>query len=688
MPVTFERNGGCVVVRLEHPPVNAIGVAERRDLLEAAKAIEADDTILGVVLTGTQKAFAAGADAREFDSPPLPPHLPEVVAAIMSSTKPWIAAISGMALGGGLELALACDSRIAGQATTLGLPEVTLGVVPGAGGTQFLPRLIGFSEAAAMITEGKTVTCARAMQLGLVDEIAADPLRRALELAPSTAKRPLSRVPRPKFDDVAASALEATLAKRMRGQIAPTRALALLKLSGEADVADGLEEERRQFLELRQSEQARALRHIFFAERGAKTSPSLRDVKPRAIERCAVVGGGTMGAGIAYACLQAGMHVQLIETDVDAQQRAVHNVGRLIDGAVSRGTMNDAQAAALRERLSFQVGYERLEDVDLLIEAAYEDMGVKKAIFEQLDRAAPNAILATNTSYLDVDEIAYTVSRPDRVLGLHFFSPAHIMKLLEIVKGAASSDEALASAFAVAAKLKKLPVLAGVCDGFIGNRILAGYREVADILLLEGATPWQVDAAMVEFGYPMGPYEAQDLAGLDIAYANRKRLAHKRDPARRYVRIADRMVEEGRIGKKGSVGWYRYPGGGGAVEDPLVEDLIAEESHFAKVKRRPFTHDEIRRRLLARMIKEAAQILEDGIAQSAADIDLVTVHGYSFPRWRGGLMYYAQEYGLGRVLSDLETFALEDPVLWCPSPGLRRLAGAYQDDAIHRSAWG
>jgi 3-hydroxyacyl-CoA dehydrogenase len=414
---------------------------------------------------------------------------------------------------------------------------------------------------------------------------------------------------------------------------------------------------------------------VFFAERAAKTPDWLKRVAPADIKRAVVVGGGTMGAAIAYALNAAGIGVTIVENDGDAAERAGANVWKLADAALKRGLINEEKAAEVTARIAIVTGFDALPDADLAIEAVFEDMDVKKQVFMKLETGLrKDAVLATNTSYLDINEMASVLRDPSRLVGLHFFAPAHIMKLLEIVRGDRTSDTALATAFALAKTLRKIPVLSGVCDGFIGNRILARYREAADALLMDGSTPWDIDEAMVDFGYAMGPYETQDLSGLDIAYANRKRQMAAHGPARRYIPISDRMVEEGRLGRKAGVGWYRYPGGGGKVLDPLLEDLIREEAHFAGVARRDIPHDEIRERVLTAMINEAANILDEGIAGSAADIDLVTIHGYGFPRWRGGLIHYADELGAETVLSRLGTYGREDPVFWKPSPLIERLA--------------
>lgn len=679
MSVTVRRRGAVAIVTLDNPPVNAIGQALRAALLDAIERLESEAGLERVVLNGANAIFAAGGDAREFDAPPVEPHLPDIVARIEASAIPWIGAASGAALGGGLELLLGCRWRIAAPAARIGLPETTLGVVPGAGGTQRLPRLIGVEQALELIASGRAISAREALALGLIDALAEDPLAAALisDLAPMLARPPLSQAPDPEPAPEAAETARRTAGRRRRGQDAPPRAIELVETAAVRPFASGLAAERAAFLELRQSPQSRALRHVFFAERAARAPDWLEGVEPAPLDCAVVVGGGTMGAGIAYALASAGIDATIVERDAEGAARAEAGLDRLVAGAVARGLLSEGQSRERRAALRVVEGYGALPPARLAIEAAFEDLDVKRAVFERLEAALPDdAVLATNTSYLDVNELADTLSAPERVLGLHFFSPAHIMKLLEIVRGEASSVRALATGFALAKRLRKIPVLAGVCDGFIGNRILARYREAADTLLMDGAAPWEIDAAMVEFGYAMGPYQAQDLSGLDIAYANRKRQAATRDPQRRYIPIADRMVEEGRFGKKAGVGWYRYPGGGGggAVEDPLIEDLIREEAHFAKVARRDFTADEIRARLLAAMVNEAAATLDEGIAASAADIDVVLVHGYGFPRWRGGLMHYADAVGLDAILADLKRFAGEDPLVWAPSPLLVRLA--------------
>lgn len=676
MSVHWRRDANIGYVELDTPPVNALGLDMRRGLLEAVDWAEAEQ-LDRVIVSGRGKVFCAGGDAREFDGPPLEPHLPDILNRIENSPVPWIAAAHGAALGGGLELMLACRYRIAAPGARLGLPEVTLGVVPGAGGTQRLPRLIGMEQALRLIPTGKAVDAEQALALGLINDIDPEPVYFA-ELTNAEwlgMAVPVGELNAGAATEEAYEAARALARRKMAGQQAPLRAIALLQAAETLPLKAGLARERAAFIELRGSDQARALRHLFFAERAAKAPPSLSQIQPEPLERIVVVGGGTMGAGIAYALLSADYQVTVLEADSDGVARAQANIDKLVTGGLKRGALSETRAATLRAALTLSDTFADAAGAGLAIEAAFESMDVKIEVLGALQGTMPtSAILATNTSYLDINEMAALLDDPSRLVGLHFFAPAHIMKLLEIVRGAATSDQALAQGFALARTLRKTPVLAGVCDGFIGNRILARYREAADTVFMDGSTPWEVDEAMVEFGYAMGPYEAQDLSGLDIAHANRRRQDTTRDPKRRYIPIADRMVELGKLGRKTGAGWYRYPGGGGKVDDPIVADLALEEAHLAGITRCDYSPDEIRRRLLLAMINEAAAIMEAGIAQSAADIDLVTVLGYGFPRWRGGLMHFADSLGATDILDGLEELAREDPLVWAPNAMIRSCA--------------
>lgn len=652
---------GIALITIDNPPVNVTSHAVREGLVAALDRAEAAG-VGRVVLTGAGKTFVAGADAKEFSAPPQPPHLPDIVNRIEGFPVPVVAAINGAALGGGLELALACAARVAAPGATLGLPEVTLGVVPGAGGTQRLPRLVGLDQALSLIPEGRVIGAVEALRIGLLDAVDDDPVAAARTMAlpdrPATGALPAPSMQPEAFDAALRSA-----AKRSLRQVAPVRAIELIEASTRLPLAEGLAQERATFLDLKTGDQAAALRHVFFAERAAQAQGRHGGAE---IASAVVVGGGTMGAGIAYALAQAGVTVALVETDTAGAERAQANVARLYAEAVARGkSSSDAAEAVLAARHSFHAGYDGLPPVDIAIEAVFEDLEVKRRVFATLDAALPETtILATNTSYLDPDRIAAGLRHPGRFLGLHFFSPAHVMKLVEVIRTGQTSPETLATALRLAGRLKKISVLAGVCDGFIGNRILTRYRQTCDVMLIEGALPAQVDEAMRGFGMAMGPYEVQDLSGLDIAYANRKRLGWKTKSGFRYVPIADRIVEEtGRLGRKTGAGWYDYPEGK-PVPSALIDAIVVEESARAGIARRDFTEDEIVSRATAAMVEEGFRILSEGIAARSADIDLVLVHGYGFPRWRGGPMHWAGRIGLTEILRRIEGYAAEDPLSW------------------------
>ena len=675
MNVTTRSESDVGYVEIDNAPVNAIGQSVRQGLLDAVHWAE-KLRLTRVILSGKGRAFAAGADAREFDLAPLEPHLPDVVNAIDESFVPWIAAINGVALGGGAEIAMACRMRIIAPAAQIGLPEVTLGVIPGAGGTQRLPRLVGLVKALEMISFGKPLGAQAALAAGLVHAIEDDPVAEAFMVNTEELGCivPTWELPAPDHDQSVIALARSACARKSHHQEAPRRAIDAIEQGLTLPFHAALPVERVTFLELKTGSQSRALRHMFFAERVAK-APNWLSQPAVQLDHIVVVGGGTMGTGIAYALLHAGARVTLIETDRDGVTRALNNLAQIIEASFTRGLITEAEAQDRQNRFTATTDYAQASDAMLAIEAAFESMEVKTQIFTRLEAVMPtDAILATNTSYLNIDEMAACVADPSRVVGLHFFAPAHIMKLLEIVRGAKTSDQALATGFDLAKRLRKVPVLAGVCDGFIGNRILARYREAADTVFMDGSTPWEVDEAMVEFGYPMGPYESQDLSGLDIAHANRRRQDATRDPNRRYIPIADRMIELGKLGRKTGAGWYRYPGGKGKVEDPIVADLANEEAHFAGRTRTDYVPADIRNRLLLAMINEAANILYEAIAQSARDIDIVTVSGYGFPRWRGGLMQYADSLGVQAIVRELEVLTKEDPIAWQISPLLRACA--------------
>ncbi len=676
--VTVAVEDGIAIITINNPPVNALGQAVRQGLDQAIKTIAADDAVTAAVIIGQGRVFIAGADIREFGLPPQPPFLNDVINAIEASAKPVTAAIHGVALGGGLEVALACHYRIGDPKARVGLPEVSLGIIPGAGGTQRLPRLIGAEAATGMITSGRQVPATEAAELGILDAVADGDLKAfATDFAKGCAAKPIPRLSEaatkpPEAADFFATE-RAKLAKRARGQLSPLRALDAIKCAVELPFKDGLAEERKIFEELRASDQSKALRHVFFAERAVAKVAGLDGAKPRPIAAIGIIGGGTMGAGIATAALRSGLTITMIERDEDARAQGEANVAKNLDGFVSRGRMSAEQKAETLARFHTSLDYGDLADADLAIEAVFEDLGVKKDVFAKLDAVLkPGAVIATNTSYLDVDEIAGATKRPGDVIGLHFFSPAQIMRLLEIVKAAKTAPDVIATGFDLAKKLGKTAVLSGVCDGFIGNRILARTRKQADYMIEDGALPWEIDQAMEAFGFPMGPFRVMDMAGLDISWAQRKRLAPTRDADERYVAVADRICEQGWFGQKTGRGWYVYADGK-PTPNPEVEKIILDEAANKGIARKAIGDDEIQNRILYAMINEAADIVDEGIAQRPLDIDIVEIAGYGFPRWRGGPMCTADLIGLDKVRDAILDYAAEDGVFWKLSPLIERL---------------
>ncbi|AOJ03034.1 3-hydroxyacyl-CoA dehydrogenase [Burkholderia mayonis] len=678
--VTRERRDKVLVVTIDHPPVNALSADVRRGLVDALDAADADAAVGAVLIVGAGRNFIAGADIREFGKPPVPPLLPDVCNRIETSGKPVVVALHGATLGGGLEIALAAHYRIAVPGARLGLPEVQLGLLPGAGGTQRTPRLIGAKAALDLMLSGRHASAEEALTLGLVDRLAhsgdtlAEGLAYAQELlaagAPVRRARDAQGLADRAAAEAALDAARADVAKKFRGLLSPAKIVDAVAAALAQPIDEGLRTERRLFLECLDSPQRAGLVHAFFAEREAAKSPETRRGAARSIERIGVVGGGTMGAGIAVAALDAGLPVTMIERDDASLERGRAHVEKVYAGLVAKGRMTPAAQAARLARFKGGTSYDALAQADVVIEAVFEDMTVKKAVFAELARVCkPGAVLATNTSYLDIDEIAASVERASDVIGLHFFSPANIMKLLEVVVPAQVSADVVATAFELAKKLKKIPVRAGVCDGFIGNRVLAVYRTAADYMMEDGASPYQIDRAVREFGFPMGPYQVVDLAGGDIGWATRKRRAPTRDPRLRYVEIPDRLCERGWFGQKTGRGYYLYPDGARVgTPDPEVEAIIADARAQKGVTPRAFTDEEIVRRYLAAMINEGANVVHEKIALRPLDVDTVFLHGYGFPRYRGGPMHYADTVGLANVLADIRVFANEAPVFWKPSP--------------------
>jgi 3-hydroxyacyl-CoA dehydrogenase len=691
-PVRTTVREHIALVTIDNPPVNALGVAVRHGLLEAIAQADADASVHAVLITGVGKAFIAGADIREFGLPPQAPSLPDVCNAIEACGKPVVAAIHGPALGGGLEVAMAAHYRVATAASKLGLPEVQLGLLPGAGGTQRAPRLVGAQAALDLMLSGRHIGAQEALRMGLIDHVATSDdiqaegiahVRHLLaERAPTRRTRDASAALSDRAAQQAAiDAARAEVAKK-RGLFSPAKIVDCVQAALHQSFEDGLRVERTLFEECLASPQRAGLIHAFFAEREVLKAPETKAAKPRAIEQVGVIGGGTMGAGIAVAMLDAGLRVTMIERDEQALSQGRARVEKVYDGLVAKGRLTAPGKADILARFASATDYGALSQADLVVEAVFEDMAVKHAVFAELDKVCkPGAVLATNTSYLDVNEIAASVSRPQDVIGLHFFSPAHIMKLLEIVVPAKVSADVVATGFDLAKRLKKVPVRAGVCDGFIGNRILATYRTAADHMLEDGASPYDIDKMARAFGFAMGPYEVSDLAGGDIGWATRKRRAATRDPAARYVHIADRLCERGWFGQKTGRGWYRYADGARTgTPDPEVLAIIDEARREAGITApKAFTADELQRRYLAAMVNEGAKVVEEGIALRPLDVDVTLVHGYGFPRWRGGPMKYADVGGLRSILADIRAFAKEDPLFWQPAPLLVKLAEEGQD---------
>ena len=644
-PVTVAIEAGIAWVAIDNPPVNVLSQAVRAGLVAAIERIDHDNAVRAAILIGEGRTFIAGADITEFDKPPTEPLLPDIVRRIERSGNPWIAAIHGAALGGGLEVVLGCHYRIAAATAKLGCPEVQLGLIPGAGGTVRLPRLIAPQHAVAMVSAGKPVSAAQAAAWGLVDRMVDGDLRTAaLEFAREIIDRPLpqplaARAPTGNLEPAGWDAILADTRQKARGQLAPTAAVEAARDAIRLPADQALVLERKRFLELRESQQSKALRYIFLAEKSVPKAPEIRNMMPRPTDHVGVIGGGTMGAGIAAAALLAGCTVTMIERDSAALERGLAATRAHLDGSLKRGLVDAARHQAMVSRLSGSTEYRAVGAADLVIEAVFEDMDAKIDVFTRLDAVArPDAVLATNTSYLDVKRIAQAVTDSSRVIGLHFFSPAHVMKLLEVIRTDIVAPEALATGFAFAGRLGKIPVPAGVCDGFIGNRIMSAYRRECEFMLEDGALPQEIDAAMTGFGFAMGLFAVQDLSGLDISWAMRKRKAATRDPSARYVAIADRLCELGRLGRKTGAGYYRYSGAGGQP-DPLVESIILEESARKGITRRQIPEAEITDRILSTMQAEGERILAEGIAASPEAIDVVMVNGFGFPRWRGGPMF-------------------------------------------------
>lgn len=636
-PVSCAVRHGLATITLDNPPVNALSDTLRASMLATLQALDGRDDVSAVILTGKGHAFIAGADLTEMDRPPERPFLPEITQAIAAMRAPVIAAINGVCLGGGMEIALACDARFAVANAMLGFPETRLGIIPGAGGTQRLPRLIGLEAAIEMICGASTITAGAST--GLVDAVVADPVAHAEAEAALVTKRDLGTGDIASLDDDTVQRLRQRWLAGRRGSEAVRAAFDLLVRSPHLPFGQALAEERETFLRLRNSDTAKALRHIFKAERRAGQIPAPAAAAP--INRIAVAGGGTMGAGIAHACLAAGIDVVVLERDAEFAASARRRIDDAFDSLIKRGRLSATEAAEQLARLA--VGHDpcAVAGCDLLIEAVFEDYDVKQALVDTLrPHLDPSTLIASNTSYLDIDRLSAMVADPGRFAGMHFFAPASIMKLVEVIAGAATAPETTARLVRLARRLGKIPVIAGNAEGFIGNRIFSGYRRAMEYLVEDGASPLAIDMALEDYGFAMGPFSVFDVSGLDVAWAMRKRNAVNRDPRHRSVGIADRLCEMGLFGRKTGRGWYdhsRYQ----RTVSAEAERLIAEERHSKCIVPRCVEPDEIIATALESMVQEGNALLKRGIASSESDIDVVMVTGYGFPREKGGPMYAA-----------------------------------------------
>jgi 3-hydroxyacyl-CoA dehydrogenase len=694
MGATYETRGPVAVITLDNPPVNGMGYDTRVALGQGVERALADAAVVGIVIAGAGKVFSGGADIREFGSPKAlaEPNLHSLIRLIENSPKPVVAAIHGVCMGGGLELALACHYRVAAPGTDVALPEVKLGLLPGAGGTQRLPRVLGVETALNMIVSGEPVKSELLAALPgqrLFDRIVADDLpgqacALALEMAQAhAAGTPLPQVRRlmAKHDNADAYFQFArnTVRAMARHFPAPLRCVDCVEQAVKAASFEaGLAYEREAFVALMFTPESKALRHAFFGERAAGKIPDVPEGTPqRAIARVAVIGAGTMGGGISMNFLNAGLPVVLLETRQDALDRGVATIRKNYESQLRKGKLRQDKLDARMALLTPTLSYADLRDADLVIEAVFEEMGVKETVFRTLDEVMkPGAILASNTSTLDLDRIAAATQRPQDVVGLHFFSPANIMKLLEVVRGAKTGKDVLATVMALAKRIRKTAVVSGVCDGFIGNRMVEQYFRQAGFLLDEGCTPEQVDKAMERFGFAMGPFRMSDLAGNDIGWAIRKRR-YEEKPGMLYSKCADRLCELGRFGQKTSAGWYDYAAGKrDAVPSPVVAEMLAAYRAEAGIAPRKIGEDEIVQRLVYALVNEGARILAEGIASKASDIDMVYLTGYGFPLHRGGPLCYADQQGLFNVVQAMKRFALnphDDADFWQPAPLLLEL---------------
>ncbi|WP_250534607.1 3-hydroxyacyl-CoA dehydrogenase NAD-binding domain-containing protein [Caballeronia sp. AZ10_KS36] len=687
MTAMYQVHDGVAVITLDHPPVNGLGHATRTGIMNGMSRALDDAAVKAIVITGAGKAFSGGADIREFGTPKAfqEPSLATVIDTIERSAKPVVAAIHSVAMGGGLELALGCHYRLATRQAKIALPEVNLGLLPGAGGTQRLPRAIGLEAALNMIVSGKTMLAEQFAGTGLFNEIVADDVvAAAVQFARDAAERAGSH---PKLRDAKVQHAHAeaylgfarsTVAASAGPYPAPLACVNAVAASLKP-FDEGIEAERDGFIALMNTPESRALRHAFLGERAASRIPDVpADTPTRAIAKVAVIGAGTMGGGIAMNFLNAGVPVTLLEMKADALERGVGAIRRNYDNTAKKGKLTQDEVDARMPRLATTLSYDDIRDADLVIEAVFEDLEVKKSVFQRLDEVAKRgAILASNTSTLDIDAIASFTKRPQDVIGMHFFSPANVMKLLEVVRGARTAKDVLATVMQLAKKIGKVAVVSGVCDGFIGNRMIEQYSRQAGFLLDEGALPQQVDRAIERFGFAMGPFRMIDMAGNDISWAIRKRRAVEQ-PEFNYSKTGDLLCEMGRFGQKAQAGWYDYkPGDRRAYPSAVVDEMIVQHSKDLGIARRKISDKEIVERLVFALVNEGASILQEGIASKASDIDMVYLHGYGFPKFRGGPMQYADEIGLYAVAQAIRRYGKGyQGHAWQVAPLLQRLADA------------
>jgi 3-hydroxyacyl-CoA dehydrogenase len=679
--VETQRQGDVAVIRMDNPPVNALGHALRVGLQKAFAEANADAGVKAIVLTGTGKFFSAGADITEFKGPMQEPFLPALIDTIEKSEKPVVAAVNGTALGGGLELALGCHYRVSTKdVRQLGLPEIKLGIIPGAGGTQRLPRAIGAEQALQLITTGTFIDATKGAAAGLIDKLAdGEVVAAAVAFASEQVGKPPRRIGEKTVGKVPAGLFEkarGAIARHPSGPIAPKAAIDAVEAATTLPLAEGNAKERALFREAAASPYARALQYAFFAERQAANLPGIGpDTKLRDIKTVGILGAGTMGTGIGLAFLNAGYPLTIVETTQEALDKGVARVKDTLDANVKRGRATEAQAADRMARLTPSLKLEDLGTSDLIIEAVFENMALKKEIFAKLDRIAkPGAIIATNTSTLDVDEIAAVTKRPQDVVGLHFFSPANIMRLLEIVRAEKTAPDVMATSMAVAKKIGKVGVQAGVCDGFVGNRMLASYGGEVQAMTLEGAMPHEIDGALEGWGMAMGPLAVSDLAGLDVGYRIRKERKLTGEAAQ-FARVADKIVEMGRLGQKTGAGYYKYDANRKRQNDPEIEALIRAEGEALQIKQRNIPADEIVERSLLRLANEGAKILAEGIALRASDIDTMYLNGYGFPAWRGGPMWQVDNViGMKKAAERIKAYEAKYGARWKIAPLIEKLA--------------